>query len=99
MKSEMKHRVTEREKVSCVVKKIWRGERMLKYAKRSMDEVIVVPTFLYGSEVWTASAEDTRRMCVKEMKCMRAMCSVSIMDRVRNEEVQRRCGSELSIGE
>jgi hypothetical protein len=29
------------------------------------------------------------------------MCGVSIiyMDRVRNEEVQRRCGSELRIGE
>jgi hypothetical protein len=27
------------------------------------------------------------------------MCGVSIMDRVRNEEVRRRCGSELSIGE
>jgi hypothetical protein len=34
-----------------------------------------------------------------EMKSMRAMCGVSIMDRVRNEEVWRRCGSELSIGE
>jgi hypothetical protein len=34
-----------------------------------------------------------------EMKCMRDMCGVSIMDRVRNEEVRRRCGSELSIGE
>jgi hypothetical protein len=31
-----------------------------------------------------------------EMKCMRAMCGVSIRDRVRNEEVWRRCGGELS---
>jgi hypothetical protein len=27
-----------------------------------------------------------------EMKCMIAMCGVSIMDRTRNEEVWRRCG-------
>jgi hypothetical protein len=33
------------------------------------------------------------------MKCMRAMCGLSIVDRVRNEEVRRRCGSEISIGE
>jgi hypothetical protein len=32
------------------------------------------------------------------MKCIRAMCGVSITDRVRNEEVRRRGGSELSIG-
>jgi hypothetical protein len=38
-------------------------------------------------------------MGVMERKCMRAMCGVSIMDRVRNEEVRRRCGSELCIGE
>jgi hypothetical protein len=49
--------------------------------------------------VWSTCAEDRRRMGVMEMKCMRAMCGVSIMDRVRNEGVQRRCDSELSIGE
>jgi hypothetical protein len=34
-----------------------------------------------------------------EIKRMRAMCDVSIMERVRNNEVRSRCGSELSIGE
>ena len=99
MKSEMKHRVTEGEKVSGVLKKMWKGGGMSRDAKRSMYEGIVVPTLLYGSEVWAASAEDRRRMGVMEMKCMRAMCGVSIWDRIRNEEVRRRCGSELSIGE
>jgi hypothetical protein len=59
-----------------------------------MYEGILVPTVLYGNEVWAASAEDRRRMGVIEMKCTRTMCGVSI----RNEEVWR-CGSELSIGE
>jgi hypothetical protein len=64
-----------------------------------MYEGIVVPTLLYGSEVWAASAEDRRRMGVMEIKCMRAMCGVSIKDRIRNEEVWRKCDSELTIGE
>jgi hypothetical protein len=38
-------------------------------------------------------------MEVMEMKCMKAICAVSIMDRVRNEDVRRRCGSVVSIGE
>jgi hypothetical protein len=42
---------------------------------------------MHGSEVWATSAEDTRRMGVMEMKCVRHMCGVSIMDRGRNEEV------------
>jgi hypothetical protein len=52
-----------------------------------------------ASAVWAASAEDRRRMRVIEMKCMSATCGVSIMDIIRKEEVRRRCGSELSIGE
>jgi hypothetical protein len=38
-------------------------------------------------------------MEVMEMKCMRAMCGVSIMDGVRNEDERRRRDSEVSIGE
>jgi hypothetical protein len=49
-------------------------------------------------EVCARNAEDGRRMSVMEINCMRAICGVSIMDRVRNEEV-RRCCSELGIGE
>jgi hypothetical protein len=30
---------------------------------------------------------------------MRAICGVIIMDRVRNEDVRKLCGSEVSIGE
>jgi hypothetical protein len=45
------------------------------------------------------SAEDRRRMGVMEMKRIRVMREVSIMYIVRNEEVWRRCGSELSVGE
>jgi hypothetical protein len=49
---------------------MWK-RRVSRDAKRSMYEAIVVPTLLYGSEVWSTSAEDRRRMGVMEMKCMR----------------------------
>jgi hypothetical protein len=98
MKSEMKQRVTEGEKFSGVLRKMWKGERLSSNAKRSIYKGIVVPTLLYGSEVWATSAEDRRRMGVMEIKCMRAMHGVKIMDSVKNKEVQKRCGSELSIG-
>jgi hypothetical protein len=38
-------------------------------------------------------------MKVMEMKCMRAMHGVSIIDRVRNEDLCRWCGSEVGIRE
>jgi hypothetical protein len=52
MESDMKHRVTEGEKVSGVLRKMWKGEGLSKDDKRSMYEGIVMPALLYGSEVW-----------------------------------------------
>jgi hypothetical protein len=78
---------------------MWKGEGLSIDSKRGMYEGIVAPTLLYGSEVWVTSAAERTRMEVMEMKCMRAMCGVRIMDRGRNEEVCRWCGSEVSIGE
>jgi hypothetical protein len=50
-----------------------------------MYDEIVVPALLYSSEVWVASAGDRRSMEVMEMKCMKAMCRVSIIDSVELE--------------
>jgi hypothetical protein len=55
---------------------------------RGMHEDIVVPTLLYASEMWATITEERRTMGVMEIKCMRAKCGVSIIDRVRNEEVR-----------
>jgi hypothetical protein len=79
IKSEMKHRLSEGEKVSGVLRKMWKGEGVSIDSKRGMYENIVAPTLLYGSEVWATSATERRLM---DMKCMIAMCRVSIMDRV-----------------
>jgi hypothetical protein len=51
MKIEMKQRVSEGEKVSGVLRKMWKGEGLSIDRKRGMYEGIVVPTLLYGSEV------------------------------------------------
>jgi hypothetical protein len=99
MKSEMKQRLSEAEKVSGVLRKMCKGEGLSIDSERGMNEGIVASTLLYGSEVWATSAAERRRMEVMEMKCMRAMSGVSIMYIVRNEDVHRRCGSEVNIGE
>jgi hypothetical protein len=44
----------------------------------SICEGIVALTLLYGSEVWATSAENRKWMRIREIKCMRAMCGVSI---------------------
>jgi len=61
-------------------------------AKRRLYEGVVVLTDLYGAETWNMGAAERRRLNVMEMRCLRSMYGVTRMDRVRNEEVQRRIG-------
>ena len=40
---------------------------------------------------------ERRKVNVLEMKCLRSLVGVSRMDRVRNEEVRRRAGTEREL--
>jgi hypothetical protein len=94
MKSEMKHRVSEGEKASGVLRKMSKGEVLSRDAKRGMYERIVTPTLLYSSELWATGAAKRRLM---EIMCMKTMCEVRIMGRVRNENICRRCSGVVNI--
>ena len=64
-----------------------------------MYEEIVVPTALFGSEGWVLENKVKNRMEVTEMSCLRSMGEVTRRDRVRNEEIRRRCGLQRSLSE
>jgi hypothetical protein len=97
MEEESKHRINEGMKVIGALKKVWKGRQLNMRVKREMYERIVVPTVLYGHECWTMNAEMRRKLNVCEMKALRAICNVSVLDRIRNEEIRERCGCEESI--
>ena len=56
-----------------------------------------VPTALYGEEAWGMRSAKRRKVNVLEMKYLRSLVGVSRMDRVRNEEVRRRAGTEMEL--
>ncbi len=58
----------------------------------------MVPTALYGAETRNMGAAERKRLNVMEMRCLRSMCGVTRMDRVRNEEVRRRAGVVKRVG-
>ena len=45
---------------------------------------VIVPTALYGAEVWGMRSAERRKVNVLEMKCSISLVGVSRMDRVRN---------------
>ena len=56
-----------------------------------------VPTALYGAEAWSMRSAEIRKVNVLEMKCLRSLVGVYLMDSFRNEEVRRRAGIEREL--
>ena len=49
---------------------------------------VLVPTLLYGSEMWILQKKNEKKMNAMEMRSSRRICRVSLADRVRNEDVE-----------
>ena len=48
--------------------------------KRALYEKVIVPTVMYGSELWGMKKDERKKLNVLEMKCLRSMCGVSRLD-------------------
>ena len=57
-------------------------------ANKCLYEGVIVPTSLYGAEAWVVRSAESRKVNVREIKCLRNLVGVSVMDRVRNEEMR-----------
>ena len=58
---------------------------------------MVVPTLLYGSETWTLQRRHRSKLQAVEMKYLRKVEGVTIMDRIPNEDIRRRMGVEAVL--
>jgi hypothetical protein len=54
-------------------------------AKTLLHKAILLPTIIYGSQTW--SKKDDSSLNSVEMRSLRRMCGVGLIDRVRNEKV------------
>ena len=59
--------------------------------KRRLYETVALPTALYGAKMWCMGVAE-KILNVIEIPCLRSICEVMCMDRVRNEEVHRKTG-------
>ena len=57
----------------------------------------MIPTVVYGSETWALSARERRKIEVFEMLCLRNICGIRRVNRVRNPIIREKCGCELSV--
>ena len=79
------------------LKSVLRNRGLCIKAKKCLYEGVIVPMALYGAEVWRIRSAVKRKVNVLEMKCLRSLVGLSLMDRVRNDEVRRRAGIEREL--
>jgi len=69
-----------------------RTETILK-----MYNTLVLPTFLYGSENWTLTASQRRRIEAAEMKLLRPLAGYTLYDHKTNDSVRRELQTEYIL--
>ena len=78
---------------------VWRRGDMSQRLKMRLFKAHIVPIAIYGAETWTLKAEDSRRLEVFEMRCLRAIRGVTLRDRLRNDDIREQLGAMPTITE
>ena len=99
VKADVNHRVNEGCKVLGAMNGVIKNRGLGMNVRRVLYEKIIVPTVTYGSELWSMKEEERQKLNVFEMKCLRSMCGVTRLDRLRNEEVRERTGVRKKLAE
>ena len=82
--------VLEGRKVWGTMANLWKENMISRELKREVYERVVIPTMVYGSETWSLSAQERRKIEVFEMMCLRNIYGIRRVDRVRNAIIKRR---------
>ena len=96
---EVNHRIGKAKKVSGGLQKLWKRRCVTREAKVGIYEGIAMPSLLHGYEVWGFNVHERKCIEAVEMNCLRNVCGVRRIDRVRNEEIKRRCRKKARVSE
>ena len=99
VEEDVRQRVNEGCRVMGVLNGLFKCRELRMEAKRGLYEGVVVPTVMYGSEAWGLKMKERNTLNVFDMRCLRSMCGVTRVDRLRNEEVRRRAGVPYELAE
>lgn len=93
-----------------ITKKIGRGKNMIKAlhhslwnksltnkTKRNIFKVMIEPVMTYGSEVWVINKSMSQKLLSTEMMYWRRCCGLTLLDRVKNEDIRVRMKAENTI--
>ena len=65
--------------------------------KRESYERVAIPTVVVVSETWSLRAQERNKIELFELMCLRNICGIRGVDRVRKSLIRERCWYELSV--
>ena len=88
----MRARIEKASKAYGAMKKyIFTNRHVPVAAKMKSVRGAIEPVLTYGSECWTMTTEDERRLEVAQMKWLRNALGVTRWDMLRNEHIRTKC--------
>ena len=94
--STFSSRIAAGDKVNGALASLMRRRNVSTAARLAVDNAVLVPTLLYGSETWVLQKKNERKINAVEMRSLRKICRVSLADRIRNE-IHRMTGTSEDV--
>ena len=69
---------------------IWTNQDITRSLKVRICRALILPIAIYRAESWTLRQAGKRQLDTFEMRCLRVILSVNLMDKIRNEEIRQR---------
>jgi Reverse transcriptase (RNA-dependent DNA polymerase) len=74
-------------------KNVW-SSRLSLEVKIKLYNACILSIFLYGSETWTLTREEEKKVDALDQWCLRRICNIKWNDFITNEEVRRRTNQQ-----
>ncbi|EYB84735.1 hypothetical protein Y032_0311g2149 [Ancylostoma ceylanicum] len=76
---------------------LWRKLNITVSTKMRIYRALMLPILLYGAESWTNLQSDAQKLETFLMRCLRRILGITLRNRIRNEEIRRRCNKQRTI--
>ena len=94
---EIKYRISEAKRAFSEMKSLLKNRKLSLESRKRMVKTFVWSVLLYGCETWTVSRSMEKRLEAAEMWIWRRVLNVPWTDRVRNERILERMGTEREL--
>ena len=84
--------IRERIKMGCInlnkMNKIWKSRNISIKLKINLYDAIVLPTVLYGAEVWVLKEYENKKLLAFETTCLRRIMGIRKTERITNMQIR-----------